>query len=311
MLPILGGLSTETRITKEGHSYYINWVNHPIDRQLYKHIVKYVNTKDDYGPFNTDHLTQLVAYLHKHNSLPSHNIEDLTQLQKQQLHAIRTIVLKHKIIRNYHKLDHKIDRIKNEYTHTSILSLSTKYDFAPLHLLKKILTILYNKSVVHRLTAGITQPQTELNERDLQQYLLAEQHDSESAINQQQAKQRADTNEDLFVEYFRSSGIKLKTQNDIKMDIASNPQLPILTPDILFIDTVYINNAKIAWIDYKDYVAVPSSFLHTKNVQQAEKYFNQWGDGAIAYRLSYVEDAAIPHAMLLDASGLDIPYVTI
>lgn len=82
----------------------------------------------------------------------------------------------------------------------------------------------------------------------------------------------------------------------------------VITPDLLFLDEVYINGVRVHWIDYKDYIGTKIHFLFSSNSGQSGKYTEKWGTGALCYHRGYVEGLVIPGASLLDARSLPVEF---
>ncbi len=302
--------SIEVRKTKTStgerpkKSYHLTWPSQPLAKPIYNSLVKWVYAHDDYGPMTPGKIAILSNFMKKEKHFNSLVIPDKTL---QIILSARNIILKGKIIKNHHRMNQLINAIAHAYNNgRPILELAKKYDFPPLNLLRGIFLLSYGKDNVYKLSVGKISPQELLAPRDLEQYILADAHDAETTINQQLIVQRAEANEKKFVDFFTEAGIKLKTQNDLFVEQEND--LVKLTPDILFEDEVFVNDKKVSWIDYKDYACTPIPFLFKKNIEQAQKYFDRWGDGALCYRLSFVEGLEIPHAQLLDGSMIGVNY---
>ena len=117
---------------------------------------------------------------------------------------------------------------------------------------------------------------------------------------------QAEANEVSVVNYFRSLGIRLYDQAELVEQQIKIFGRAKFTPDILFIDKVFINKTRIGWIEYKDYVGTKVPFLYSSNKDQSAKYFKEWGTGAMCYRHSFVSNLSIDGAILLDATALPI-----
>lgn len=288
--------------TEGGNVFKLIWNNDPVNNKVYNKIVKYVKTSTDYGLMTDGKLTDYKKFLHTINKAYG---ADVTI---DQAIAIRNIVLKDKIIKNYARMNQIIERITSKYeTGEDILDLSARYDFPPLNLLRGI---FINKGIssskLYEIFANKTNPKTLLSGRDLTQYIRAEKNDAESTFNQQIIVDLAIDNELTVINFFKSIGIKLHTQEELVRQQTKKYGRPVITPDILFIDKVYINGVRVHWLDYKDYVGTDIRFLFTSNVNQSAKYNEKWGKGALCYHQSYVEGLIIPGTVLLDARSLPI-----
>lgn len=291
-------------VTKiEGKNIYkINWENDPMDERVYKSISQYVLNSTNYSAMEGQRRAAFKSFLAE---------TDKTYGTKTSIGAaisVRNIILKGKIIKNYSRMNNTIEIIRKKYDKgMNILELSMKYDFPPLNLLRGI---LINKGIdatkIYNIFANKISPDRILDRRDLQQYYLAEKNDAESTFNQDKVAKIAAENETAVIDFFRSLGFRIKTQDDLVDEQTNKYGRAILTPDLLFLDEVYINGARVHWIDYKDYIGTRVSFLLTSNINQAAKYNEEWGPGAFCYHHAFVNGLVIPSAELLDARSLGV-----
>lgn len=287
-------------IRSEGAVHHIKWKVYPVDRRTYGGIAQWVMRSTDYTPMNKGkmiYLTQLVGDL---NGLYGGAVTI------EQAVAIRNIILKSKIIKNYHRMNSVIRKVSREYDGgLSIMSLSATYDFPPLNLLRGIfLHKGYDSGKVHAIFTS-KRDLSYLKGRDLAQFVIAEANDAESTFNQQIVTEIAAENEIRFVKFFADLGIGHRTQDDLVTEQTAQFGRAVITPDLLFTDTVFINGARVHWIDYKDYIGTNVGFLLKSNTEQAAKYTVKWGPGAMCYHKSFVDDVKIG-ALMLDTSALSI-----
>jgi hypothetical protein len=233
------------------------------------------------------------------------------KISLQSAENIRHWAIKERLLRNYHQINNQIDKIVIEYETTSIDKIAGKYHYSPILLLRAIL--IYKKyPFIAAIFTGKRNPKDHLSERDLEQYNLAFSIDIENNDDQQQIAERSHINEGLVVEYFRNLGIAVRTEEQLADFQTLTEGRPISTPDILFLEPVYINGTKINWIDVKDYVLTDISFIHKSNRKQADKYTQKWGPGAILYTKGIVNGIKLDNTMILDGTFLNkkIQYVT-
>lgn len=282
--------------------YRIIWENNPVDERVYGKIVRWIKRSTDYAILNNRRLAAFRAFLNATNK------EFGAAVTIDQAIAVRNIVLKDKIIKNYARMNQNIEKIAQEYSDGhGILTLADTYDFPPLNLLRGILIHKgLSVSKIYEIFANKSDPKILLKGRDLQQYYIAERNDAESIFNQQQIAKVAAINETRVIDFFKSIGCKLLTQDDLAKSQTEQFGRPTITPDLLFIDEVYINGTRVHWIDYKDYIGTNIRFLLTSNVNQAAKYTEKWGPGALCFHRAYVTGLIIPGAILLDARALPI-----
>jgi len=289
-------------INQDGkYSYHITWPNIPIAKKAYYMMVKWARDSRDYSVMNHDTLSKTRLEIASQCKCP---------ITVDQIRSIRSAVVKEKIMFGYKRMNELMEDISAKYSNNGILELAVKYDFPPLNLLRGIfLHRNIDKKIVHKLFSEklpVSNESEMLSDRDLKQYKLAAENDAESTFNQQLVDKIAAENENVVVNYFKSLGIGVVTQEQLVKEQMEEHGRAILTPDILFTDDVYINGAKITWIDYKDYAGTLIKFLRTSNIAQAQKYYNKWGQGALCFHQSFIEDMVIPGAMLLDARTLPV-----
>lgn len=295
--------SIAVRNTKQGRIFEINWTVRPVMRWIADKIIFWVQKSTNYAAMTEQKIGRLQEIVDNIcRSLPGAGFDI------DQAIAIAHIAVKEKIIKNYSRMNTMIAKIALEYAAgADILDISDKYDFPPLNLLRGILIHRgFVTSEVYRVFANKDKPETLLSGRDLEQYIRAEANDAESTFNQQATAKIAADNEFAVVDFFQSLGIRLATQDQLVKEQTEKYGHAILTPDILFLDTVFINGSRVNWIDYKDYIGTKVRFLFTSNRDQAAKYVNQWGSGAMCYHRSFVANVRFPKTILLDAGTLPI-----
>lgn len=297
--------SVKTHTQGDTKVHHIEWPTQPIDTVLFSEMSAWFKKSVDYAPPSREQEQRLVSELNRINAGRD------TPMSIEQAEAVRNVVIKEKIIKNFPRINSQIPHISKKYTSGQcILALSSRYDFPPLSLLRGIfLHMGYDPSQVYSVFANKSDPKKILSGRDLAQYQLAEKRDIESIFNQQAAAEIAATNEKIFVDYFKVLDIDFYTQDMLSHTQNLKYGRAILTPDILFKDHVYINGVRVWWIDYKDYVGTNIKFLLASNMKQAAKYTNEWGPGAICYHYSFVSNVLIPGAMMLDVSALPITLI--
>lgn len=288
-----------------------------IKQNDYKEVLRWVN----YFDFSLDTPAKIITV----KSMINHYKLKISPEQAISiLRSANTNRIMHKISwindKNLPSYEKNITKMVSSYDNgNSIVCLTHKYGLPPLTILKEILlfkeTTKFKETKetnndkidnLRRLFSGKSH-NNPLSGRDLHEYFLAEQNDATSPFNQRINSEKSKRNEDIFVSYF--ANIKHKTEDDLRKEYLERESgEKLLTPDILFLEDVFINDVKIHWIDYKDYAGTPLSPMWSSCREQAKKYAEKWGKGAICYRFSYVEGmeldpALIEHAVLLDVRG--------
>ena len=306
----------------------IVWPVCPVNAEVYAAIASIFRESRDYSkllPHDRDRITQLANDInaeeraHARAHAPTHSgnnqsdssaVYDRIIVPVEQIMAIRNVILKDKIIKNYKRMNQIIPKIVKKYeSGEDIIKLSRSFDFPPMNLLRGIFLFRgMDPQRVYSVFANKTDPSKLLSTRDLKQYWEAEQNDAESTFNQQIAARIAEENEALFVSFLTRAGISLTTQAKLVAEQMKEHGRAIATPDVLFNDEVFINGNLIKWIDYKDYIGTNVNFLYRSNLEQVNRYEKIWGPGALCYHRSFVEGLTISSAMLLDTSAMNLKF---
>lgn len=213
--------------------------------------------------------------------------------------SLRNSLLKHKIIRQHWRVrDLRDDIVEDWERGKNILTLSHLYDYPPRLLFRAVLT--WTRIGDRALTAvdvdkiGASGPDSTsadvLTPRERSEFVLAWANDAAPQIEHE----RAFAHEAEFVDLF--ADVPHRTERDL-VDAGAT-----MTPDILLLAPgLEINGTRVYWIDYKDYVGTPDTFLTTKNCAQAAKYKFRFGPGALVFSGGYVCGMEVPGALLLRA----------
>lgn len=278
--------------------FRLEWRTNPINPKIYDAINDAVLHSSDYSQLDEADARKFLEGLRAHAPVPF-----------DAAISIRHIAIKQKIIKNYGRMNAKIAKIAREFkSGADIIFLSKKYDFPPLNLLRGIFLELkgYSAKDIYTVFAAKVAPEKILNGRDLREFLIADDADAENTFSQQEISARAYETEMAFVAYVQSLGIKIRTQEELVQSQTIEFGRAIITPDILFVDTVYINGVRVHWIDYKDYAGTKTPFLYKSSLAQVAKYNEKWGPGALCFSYSFVANLEFPGAMLLDISEIKI-----
>lgn len=251
-----------------------------IPRTYYDRLRTWVMNTRDYGVL-TDELKECLQ-----TSYPGVDLRYIINL--------RQTLLKEKVISSYPRMQRMISRLRAAYSRRDIHHIAHDYDFAPLNMLRSIFMQTYSEDVVRSVFNG--GPLDRLTRRDQKQFKLASAHDSESTITATEVLTRALDAENKFVESLLH--IAHKTQDTLAEEQKEKYGRAINTPDILFLEPVFINGQRVNWIDYKDYVGCDVSFLINSNRKQCARYVAEWGPGALVY-WAHVEGLHIDQVQLL------------
>lgn len=297
-------IKPEITISRAGGVFNIIWPSVTIPKNVFEEISKRVRKETDYNLLNGRKLAKFGQFINNLGVVYECDISLKCAI------SIRNVVLKDKIIRNYTRMNKMISKMSAEYNAYDILKLSVKYDFPPLNLLRGI--FLFNgikSSIVYDIFANRKSPDEFIHGRDLNQFKLASKNDAESSFNQSSIAKIALDNETLVVNYFTSEGIQIKTQEELVREQIREYGRAVATPDILFIDPVFVNGQPAHWIDYKDYTCTNVSYIYNSNLEQALRYVEKWGPGVLCYRYGTVANVQISNTQLLSAEYLPIKFI--
>jgi hypothetical protein len=282
--------------------FNIHWINKPVNINIYEKIVRWVRRSTDYSNFNKKKQKKFFNLLNEFN-----NDKDVSL---DQALSIRNIALKDKLISNHVRMNSNISNISRLYDNYDIIKLSRSFDFPPLNLLKGIFLFRgYNSSEIYDVFGGRLDVKKVLRGRDLSQFHLALKNDAECYIDQKKNAEIAAKNEEKFIELFVNLGIKLKTQAELSEEQVKKYGRAVNTPDLLFLDIVYINDKLTKWIDFKDYLGTNIKFLYKSNSNQTTRYVAEWGPGALCYSYGFVENLMFYSTQLLDGNSLPIEFI--
>jgi hypothetical protein len=85
-----------------------------------------------------------------------------------------------------------------------------------------------------------------------------------------------------------------------------------LTPDVLMIDEVYINNKVVNWFDSKNYYGSTSFSFLNKLEKQIDRYNNAFGFGSVIFRLGMNRKLVdtFPNTLFVDSGPLPTVSMT-
>lgn len=286
--------------------WYLTWVNNPIPVNMYNNIYHKLNHSNNYSYANMKIkriFNNMLVAMNRHNN---------SNMTMNQFMAMRNIILKQKTITNFNYLHDITFSAAYDYNHgLDIINISRKYDFPPSILLFEIFIINgYDKHYLNHIFKSNIKVEFILNnDFDTKQYIIVRDNDFDSKYHQALMTDISFKNEMIIVKFFKDLGINCMTENDLLKEQTETHGRAIITPDLLFIDTVYINGVVIKWLDFKNYPCLNNNFLFRSNKKQAEKYTLQWGLGAMCYNYSFVDGVKIPNAMILDATALELDFI--
>jgi hypothetical protein len=235
-----------------------------------------------------------------------HTVKDKQGLSNDCLRSLKNIFINDKILRGRNRLQTLTPKLSKMYeAGDNILNLASDNNLSPIKLLHSILMPKYSPSKLLDVFNNVADPRDLLTQIDYDSLRLVLANDISCPVLVDAEHAIAADNEKLFIDYFRESGIKFYEQEELVTQQKAKYGRAIITPDILFIDPVYINGIRVYWLEYKNYVGTEIDFLYSSNIEQASKYYKEWGRGAICYKYGVVDRLFVPGAILL--SGEEVP----
>lgn len=230
-------------------------------------------------------------------------IEKLDITLEQSL-SLRSALNQEKSVYSHGRLMSRANELKRRYdSGESVLSLSTRFDAPPVNVFRAILTGRgWSKN---KIKETLKAP-SKMNERDREQFQLAESADRVSSVNQSETQNAAEVFEDILCDYFSSLNVRFRRQEDLLAEQKKSEGRAIITPDLLLLDDVRINGIPCAWIDAKHFFGADLRFPKKKTQKQVDRYVNEYGQGAIVYRHGFCETLRLKGAILLDSSPLNL-----
>ncbi|MBT3600782.1 MAG: TPD domain-containing protein [Euryarchaeota archaeon] len=230
-------------------------------------------------------------------------IEKLDITLEQSL-SLRSALNQEKSVYSHGRLMSRANELKRRYdSGESVLSLSTRFDAPPVNVFRAILTGRgWSKN---KIKETLKVP-SKMNERDREQFQLAESADRVSSVNQSETQNAAEVFEDILCDYFTSLNVRFRRQENLLAEQKKSEGRAIITPDLLLLDDVRINGIPCAWIDAKHFFGADLRFPKKKTQKQVDRYVNEYGQGAIVYRHGFCETLRLKGAILLDSSPLNL-----
>ena len=248
------------------------------------------------------HLVNLVFFQKKEFKKLLKN-RDLDITLEQSL-SLRSALNQEKSVYSHGRLMSRANELKRRYeSGESVLSLSTRFDAPPVNVFRAILTGRgWSKN---KIKETLKTP-SRLNDRDREQFQLAESADRVSSVNQSETQNAAEIFEDILCDYFSSLNVRFRRQEELLDEQKKSEGRAIITPDLLLLDDVRINGVPCAWIDAKHFFGADLRFPRKKTQKQVDRYVKEYGQGAIVYRHGFCDTLKLKGAILLDSSPLDL-----
>ena len=231
------------------------------------------------------------------------NVEGEAMTLDQAL-SLRSALLQQKTVYSHHRLKSKGKELARKYkAGTSILKLSKEHDFAPMNLFRVVLEAMgWSKS---KIKESLRNPSS-MKQRERDEFEAAEAADRVANVDQSETQVKADLFEDILADWFEQQGVRLRRQPEMVKEQSELLGRPVRTPDLLFLDHVFINGQPVAWIDAKHFYGADVDFQRKKMKKQMNRYIDEWGSGAIMFRHGFCENLYMPGVLMLDSGPIDL-----
>lgn len=277
-------------------TFRLSWQPEPVSLKAEERVASFVVKRGDFGWLDDDRVEEIAASL---------NDEAMTL---DQALSLRSALLQQKTVYSHHKLKSKARELARHYrSGTSVVALSKKYDFPPMNIFRVVLEAMgWSKK---RIKDSLRNPSS-MKKREQDEFEAAEAADRVSSVDQSETQVKADLFEDILADWFEAQGIRLRRQPEMVKEQSELLGRPVRTPDLLFLDHVYINDQPVAWIDAKHFYGADVEFQRKKMKKQMNRYIEEWGSGAIMFRHGFSENLFLPGVLMLDAAPIDLSALT-
>ena len=273
-------------------TFRLSWRPEPVPLEAEERVASLVVKRGDFGWLTDERVDEMAAALEDEN------------MTLEQALSLRSALLQQKTVYSHHKLRSKGKELARQYREgASIVDLSKKYDFPPVNVFRVVLESMgWSKK---RIKESLRHPSS-MKQREREEFEAAEAVDRVSSVDQSETQVKADLFEDILADWFEQQGIRLRRQPEMVKEQSELLGRPVRTPDLLFLDHVYINDQPVAWIDAKHFYGSDVDFQRKKMKKQMNRYIEEWGSGAIMFRHGFSENLYLPGVLMLDASPIDL-----
>lgn len=268
------------------------WELNPVPLSTEEKVASEVIQRGHFGWLEDDRVEEIATFVDSEN------------MTLDQALSLRSALLQQKTVYSHGRLKSKSRELAKHYrAGTSIIELSQRYDFPPMNIFRVVLEAMgWSKK---KIKESLREPSS-MKSREREEFEAAEAADRVSNVDQSEVQVRADLFEDILADWFEEKGVRLRRQPEMVKQQMADHGRPIRTPDLLFLDHVYINGEPIAWIDAKHFYGADVDFQRKKMRKQMNRYIDEWGSGAIVFRHGFSENLYMPGVLMLDSSQVDL-----
>ncbi len=277
---------------EEPRTFNFTWTTNPVPLKDEEALSKQVLRRGEFGWLDDDRVDELAQIVKNHN------------MNLDQALSLRSALMQQKTVYGHGRLRSRgKDMLRLYREGVSVVDISQRFDGPPMNVFRLILAEMrWSKT---KIKESLREP-SRLKERERTEFEAAEAADRVSNVDQGESQEKADLFEDILADWFEEQGVRLRRQPEMVREQKQELGRPVRTPDILFLDHVYINERPVAWIDAKHFYGADVEFQRKKMAKQMDRYIEEWGSGAVVYRHGFSENLFMPACTLLDANVLDL-----
>ena len=277
---------------EEPRTFNFTWNTAAVPLNDEEALSKQVLRKGEFGWLDDERVDELALIVANHN------------MTLDQALSLRSALMQQKTVYGHGRLRSRAKDMLRLYKEgASVVDISQRFDGPPMNVFRLILAEMrWSKT---KIKESLREP-SRLKERERREFETAEAADRVSNVDQGEAQEKADLFEDILADWFEEQGVRLRRQPEMVKEQKQELGRPVRTPDILFLDHVYINERPVAWIDAKHFYGADVEFQRKKMAKQMDRYIEEWGSGGVVYRHGFSENLFMPGCTLLDANVLDL-----
>ena len=273
-------------------TFHLEWAVSPVPLKTEEKVADWVVQRGEYGWLTDERVDEI-----------GKKVANEAMTLDQAL-SLRSALLQQKTVYSHHKLKRKARSIAQQYRNGStVIELSIEHDFSPMNLFRAVLEA--NGWSKNQIKERLRNP-SKMKERERREFEEAEAVDRVASVDQSETQLKADLFEDILADWFEAQGIRLRRQPEMVKEQSEALGRPVRTPDLLFLDHVYINGQPVAWIDAKHFYGADVEFQRKKMKKQMNRYIDAWGSGAIMFRHGFCENLYMPGVLMLDSGPIDL-----
>ena len=279
-------------IDPEPQTIKIEWPVNPVPIEVQKSVGKRVVKRGEFGFLSDEGVEEIAEIIKEY------------PITLEQALSLRAAINQEKSVYSHHRIMNRKKELKRRYDNgADILELAKIVDGPPVNVFRAILSARnFGKSRIKNL---LKEPK-KMNERDREQFQIAEESDRVANVDQTETHLAADLFEEILCDHFESVGVRFRRQSELVKEQIAEEGRPIRTPDLLFLDDLRINGIPCAWIDAKHFFGSALSFPRKKTQKQVDRYTEAYGQGAIIYRHGFCGGLNLRGAQKLDAGPVDL-----